>query len=98
MRVRGRERNRRFRVWYVQRILIDRRRSESEFWAHGWNGGCGPHTNNGFVDLVSAQLDDFMRVPTERWYCGGGGCHALKTCGTVVVVAGVVEGGDESVS
>lgn len=29
----------------------------------------GLRTDDGLVDPVSAQLDDFMGIPTERWYC-----------------------------
>ena len=29
----------------------------------------GLRTDDGFVDLMSAQLDDFLGIPTERWYC-----------------------------
>jgi len=25
--------------------------------------------DDGFVDLVVAQLDNFMGIPAERWYC-----------------------------
>lgn len=38
--------------------------------------GGGSRTNDGLVDLVSAQLDYFTGIPTERWYCGG--CHGDK--------------------
>lgn len=36
-------------------------------------------TDDGFVDLVSAQLYNFMGIPTKRWYCRR--AHGWSTSG-----------------
>ena len=65
-KARGRERSQPCRAWCGRRILL--MGGECEFWAGRWIKTAALRTDDGFVDLMSAQLNDFMGIPAERWY------------------------------